>query len=225
MCTLTYVPISNSEFLVTHNRDENPLRKTIEPKKGYYGVTEVEYPTDIEAGGTWIYKTDSRIACILNGGFVRHKRMPSYRKSRGLVIKESTLSYDSLVFISESDFSRVEPFTLVFFEPKKKIIRQLVWDGERKHISDRLFKQAHIWSSATLYDSKTQEKRKRYFRHWLKNNSPFDIYTFHKNEINDEIKTSIILNTPTCKTVSITQIHYKNGDSTMSYFPLTNEPI
>ena len=220
MCTLTYVPISDSEFLVTHNRDEHPLRKTAKPKKVRYGMIDVEFPIDVEGGGTWVYKTNSRIACILNGGFATHKRMPSYRKSRGLVIKESILYEDSLAFIAESNLEDIEPFTLIFFESKEKIIRQFVWDGEQKHISGLSLKQAHIWSSFTLYDSKTQEKRKQYFHKWIENNSPYDISIFHKNKINDEIKASIILNTPTCKTISITQIHYKNRVSAMSYLIL-----
>ena len=220
MCTLTYIPISGSEFLITHNRDENPLRKAKRPKKIYYKSVEAEFPIDIQSGGTWIYKTNSRVACILNGGYIRHEGKPVYRKSRGLVLKQSIANHDSSVFIDQYDFNGIEPFTLIFFELKKKTILQLVWDGEQKHISDLSPKQTHIWSSATLYDSKVQQKRKQYFYYWLENNLPCKIYEFHKNEINDEIKARIILDTPICKTVSITQIHYKNGESAMSYYPL-----
>ena len=33
MCTVTYLPIGEADFILTSNRDEQPTRKTIEPKE------------------------------------------------------------------------------------------------------------------------------------------------------------------------------------------------
>ena len=32
MCTVTYLPLKNGDFILTSNRDETPLRKTIPQK-------------------------------------------------------------------------------------------------------------------------------------------------------------------------------------------------
>ena len=54
MCTVTYLPLGNNEFILTSNRDESPVRKTILPKKYFENGVEILYPKDELAGGTWI---------------------------------------------------------------------------------------------------------------------------------------------------------------------------
>ncbi len=33
MCTVTYLPLGNNDFILTSNRDEQPSRETLEPKE------------------------------------------------------------------------------------------------------------------------------------------------------------------------------------------------
>ena len=54
MCTVTYLPLENDGFILTSNRDESPMRKTIPPKKYLENGVELAYPKDQLAGGTWI---------------------------------------------------------------------------------------------------------------------------------------------------------------------------
>ena len=54
MCTVTYLPLPNNNFILTSNRDETPLRKTIPPKTYIENGVALIYPKDELAGGTWI---------------------------------------------------------------------------------------------------------------------------------------------------------------------------
>ena len=44
MCTVTYLPLPNNNFILTSNRDETPLRKTIPPKTYIENDAELTYP-------------------------------------------------------------------------------------------------------------------------------------------------------------------------------------
>jgi hypothetical protein len=52
MCTVTYLPLKDNNFILTSNRDETPLRKTIPPKTYVESGVELIYPKDELAGGT-----------------------------------------------------------------------------------------------------------------------------------------------------------------------------
>ncbi len=76
MCTVTYLPLGNNNFILTSNRDETPLRKTIPPKEYDENGVELTYPKDELAGGTWIGLSDkNRLVCLLNGGFKNIQEM------------------------------------------------------------------------------------------------------------------------------------------------------
>ena len=82
MCTVTYLPLGNNDFILTSNRDEDPKRKTIPPKEYLEDGVKLTYPKDELAGGTWIGLSEkSRLICLLNGGFTKHSREESYRMS------------------------------------------------------------------------------------------------------------------------------------------------
>ena len=89
MCTVTFLPVSDIDFLLTSNRDEQRTRKTIPPKKYIEKGVTMLFPKDENAGGTWIGVSDKkRLVCVLNGGYVIHERKASYTKSRGLIAKD-----------------------------------------------------------------------------------------------------------------------------------------
>lgn len=89
MCTVTYLPLGNNNFILTSNRDETPLRKTLPPKDYVEDGVVLTYPKDEVAGGTWIGLSDKkRLVCLLNGGFTIHKRKDSYKMSRGVIVKK-----------------------------------------------------------------------------------------------------------------------------------------
>ena len=76
MCTVTYLPLENEGFILTSNRDESHIRKTIPPKKYVENGVELAYPKEQLAGGTWIgASTKNRLVCLLNGAFKKHVRL------------------------------------------------------------------------------------------------------------------------------------------------------
>ncbi len=117
MCTVTFLPLGNNDFILTSNRDESPLRDTLAPQK-YQGVfSALYYPKDAVAGGTWIATSENkRMVCLLNGAFLKHKHQPPYRKSRGKISLE-VLEFDDLEKDMEAyDLTKVEPFTLTIVD-------------------------------------------------------------------------------------------------------------
>lgn len=210
MCTVTYLPIADNQFILTSNRDETPLRKTIPPKKYVEDGVTLTYPKDEIAGGTWIgVSSKNRVVCLLNGGFVNHKRKLPYKMSRGIIVKNILIADNAIAFINEFDFTNIEPFTLILIDWDVKLVTyELVWDGVKKHFKP-LAQEPKIWSSSPLYTPEMKEEREMWFTNWLENNkkdSLKNILEFHKNnslgtkEISPKMKRKFV------ETVSITSI-------------------
>ena len=222
MCTVTYLPLNNNSFILTSNRDETPLRKTISPKIYLENDVKLTYPKDELAGGTWIGKSNkNRLACLLNGGFKNHKRKLPYRMSRGVIVKNILSVDDAVTYINNFDFTEIEPFTLILVDWNTDLTTyELVWDGTNKHFQ-KLLQEPKIWSSSTLYTEEMKQLRKDWFDDWLKQNSVFskeNILKFHKNhnlgnpEISPKMKRKFV------ETVSITSTEKRNENISMDYF-------
>ena len=135
MCTVSFLPLENNDFILTSNRDETPLRKTIAPDFYTENNAALLYPKDAFAGGTWIgISNQKRVICLLNGAFEKHQRKEFYRKSRGIIVTELLAVEDAVSEIQQTNFIDIEPFTLVLIDFKNELkIFELVWDGQNKH--------------------------------------------------------------------------------------------
>ncbi len=230
MCTVTYLPTGNNQYILTSNRDEWPERPTSAPinHEGPNGLTLL-YPTDGMAGGSWIAISSSgATACLLNGAYERHERKPPYRRSRGLVLTDS-FAYDSFSdFVKEYDYNDIEPFTLLFI--KNETVNELRWDGAKVHFSKPDPAKPHIWASATLYTPEYIAKRSAWFDEWLQNHKdykPEDIISFHHTGGEGNKYNDIIMNREgLVRTVSITCVVHTNQGSEMIYEDLlTGETV
>lgn len=222
MCTVTYIPLGGSNFILTSNRDESPLRKTIPPKKYLEKEVELTYPKDELAGGTWIGTSNkNRLVCLLNGAYKNHIRNSYYKMSRGVIVKNILSVDDAVSYIYEFEFEEIEPFTLVLVDWNANLESyELVWDGAQKHIT-KLNQKPKIWSSSTLYTDEMKQLRRDWFSDWLKENKEFSqekIVAFHNNdnlgnsEISPKMKRSFV------ETVSITSVKKSNNNVAMKYF-------
>ncbi len=166
MCTVTFFPKGKDQYILTSNRDVAPARHADTLIRREMETYTLVYPQDPEAGGSWIAMDDQgRAACLLNGGFVKHKSRPPYRKSRGLVVLES-FEWDSFeAFAKDYDFDGIEPFTLIGLRPREGYF-EFKWTGEIRFL--RQLERPEIFSSATLFDRAMRAKRKKWFRDWLK---------------------------------------------------------
>ena len=209
MCTVTFVPLGDKNFVLTSNRDVSWKRAPASPPQIHteHGV-DLLYPRDEEAGGTWIGSSyDSRLLCLLNGGFENHERKLPYRKSRGLIVTELLAAKDLSSALESIDLKDIEPFTLVIVDWKDELtLGEFVWDGSQKH-RKRLSKAAHIWSSSTLFDPEMRDTRKHWFEDWKRQGdfSPLSILDFHKTAGQGDDDVGVILNRKHVGTVSITQ--------------------
>ncbi|MCI2228891.1 NRDE family protein [Polaribacter sp. MSW13] len=221
MCTVSFLPLGNNDFILTSNRDETPLRKTIPPKEYLENGVRLVYPKDELAGGTWIGLSDkNRLVCLLNGGFTKHQREGSYRMSRGVIVKKILSDSNAVAFIHKFDFKDIEPFTLVLVDWENQLeTYELIWDGVKKHFT-KLLQEPKIWSSSTLYSDVMKEDRGKWFEDWLNENSEFHqqkILAFHQNENLGTTETSLKMRRPLVETVSITSVKKENTELSLEY--------
>lgn len=229
MCTVTYLPLENDSFILTSNRDESPMRKTIPPKKYSENGVELIYPKDELAGGTWIGLSEKdRLVCLLNGGFEKHKRSTYYRMSRGVVVKNILSVDDPVSYINDFDFDNIEPFTLILVDfSEKRRAYELVWDGSLKHFQE-LAEEPKIWSSSTLYDQEMKKDRVQWFQEWLSVHKEFDreeIFTFHQSTDKGTTGTTLKMKRPFVETVSVTSVERKQENTSLRYLDLKNDSI
>lgn len=209
MCTVTFVPLGNNNFVLTSNRDVSWKRAPASPPQ-IHKEREVDllYPQDMEAGGTWIGSSyDNRLLCLLNGGFENHQRKLPYRKSRGLIVTELLAAKDLSSTLESIDLTDIEPFTLVTVEWQGELtLGEFVWDGMKKH--RRLLPiEAHIWSSSTLFDPEMRETRRNWFEIWKSQGefNPESILEFHRTAGKGDDNVGVVLKREQVGTVSITQ--------------------
>lgn len=221
MCTVTYIPLQNDDFILTSNRDESPLRKTLPPKEYLEDGVEVTYPKDKKAGGTWIgHSSKKRVVCLLNGGFKNHTRKLAYRMSRGVVVKKILSVENALTFINQFNFDEIEPFTLILVSWEENLqAYELVWDGTKKHFT-KLENSPKMWSSSTLYNNEQKELRQGWFADWLENTNDKNEESIKKFHLNDRLgkpEFSIKMKRDLLQTVSVTSIVKEEGKINMNY--------
>jgi uncharacterized protein with NRDE domain len=223
MCTVTYLPLANNNFILTSNRDETPLRKTIPPKTYEENGVQLTYPKDELAGGTWIGTGIHRLVCLLNGGFKKHTRNAYYKMSRGIIVKNILSVDEPVAYINEFDFSDIEPFTLVLVIWKHELeTYELVWDGTEKHFN-KLPQEPKIWSSSTLYTEEMKQLRRDWFSDWLKENEKYQqssILEFHKNENLGNPEISPKMKRIYIETVSVTSVEKKDAKIEINYMDI-----
>lgn len=221
MCTVSYLPIIDGEhqFVVTHNRDESINRPADLPQVYKTDDTELFYPKDRRAGGTWIGVSDKqRLVCLMNGAFTAHHHQPPYRKSRGTVVKELLRFPEVLPAIKRYDFTGIEPFFALLFSWRNKLaIHEIVWDGEKLHLIEKETDKPQLWSAAMIYTKTEQLQRRQMFRDFLTDQrqnglTAVEVWQFHHRRSTSREK-GLIIDRGTLKTTSISQfIHLENAE-------------
>ncbi len=227
MCTVTYIPLPNNNFIFSSNRDETPLRKTLAPKTYVEDGISMTFPKDALAGGTWIgVSGKNRLVCLLNGGFVNHNRKMNYRMSRGVIVKNLLKCESVFEEINTFDFTNIEPFTLICIDwDREYVALEFVWDGNEKHVRT-LDESPQIWSSAPLYDQTMKQERHAWFQKLYESEVTIDkasMLAFHQYEKEGDSKNSIKMKRLFVETVSTTVIEKKNDVLELHYLDYLNE--
>ncbi len=224
MCTVTFLPLNDDNFILTSSRDVPFSReKALHPKIYIEDGIELNYPKDGQAGGTWIGISEKqRLICLLNGGFKNHEQQDFYARSRGLIVKELLKVDDLTEACKQIDLKNVEPFTLVIVEWEFKLfLFEFVWDGKQKHLKI-LPQEPVIWSSSTLYNESMKKLRKDWFDNFQTRSTKLkvikdNILDFHHNAGIGNSKIDILMKRPKVGTVSITQVIKQENNVSMKY--------
>jgi len=225
MCTVTYIPTKEHIFL-TSNRDEKNWRTDAHaPAVYHFESGNIMFPKDGDAGGSWIAAHENgNIVIFLNGGFKAHTPSPPYRKSRGLILLSILNNSSPFHFFVDMDLNGIEPFTAIIRDNYK--LYECRWDGSEKHHHEIDAEIPHIWSSVTLYDEQTIQKRKKWFDDWIainRNPSRDDILHFHQFTGDGDAHNDLMMNrNGKVYTVSITSIEINGSGMTMNYLDLKN---
>ena len=222
MCTVVFIPGKHNNCFASL-RDENPER----PRAQIPAIIRndgVKYlsPIDSLAGGTWIGANELGVIIILlNGGFKNHERKNNYAKSRGLIVSELLQSKVPVIDWSIMEMTNIEPYTIIVWVDK--MLFQLVWDGENKHRITLDIDKPHIWSSATLYDTKAKNKREELFQNWISQNpavSKVTLLKFFKN-FNDSQNGFMVNRNSKIETLNYSFIEINSmGECLMYYYDL-----
>ncbi|WP_420572199.1 NRDE family protein [Kordia sp.] len=221
MCTVSFIYKGNDEFVLTSNRDESPIRETKEPAIYNIADSKLIFPKDIVGGGTWIGISDKkRVVCLLNGGFEKHVRLPKYRHSRGVVVKDFLTAVHIEEEVANYNLALIEPFTVVIVDWTYGLqLFELVWDGTQKHFQKLPLTIPHIWSSSTLYTEKMKQLRLDWFAEFQQkeNLKASTLLNFHKTAGVGDSNVDVIMDRGVVKTISITQIEKHTDIISMKY--------
>lgn len=230
MCTLTYLPLANSSFLLTSNRDEKLHRSiALAPKVYEQNGKFLLYPKDPQGNGTWLAVSNfGSVACLLNGGLVKYNSQPPYRLSRGLVLL-SVFDYPTVPdFVRQYSFEGIEPFTLVVFDDF--VLHEIRWTGShiQHHIKDKY--QAHIWSSVTLYSEEIIKGREAFFKQYQQDidlsQAAQAMMDFHLFKGDERFPHSITIEKDNgTKTVSLSQVLFTPEQISLDYLDLLDNKL
>ncbi|MCP4443224.1 MAG: hypothetical protein GY810_30340 [Aureispira sp.] len=224
MCTVSYLPLSQDEFVLTSNRDESPKRSPLGLE--FDGDGSLLLPREPQKGGTWICAAQTnRLVCLLNGAFDRHKHEPPYSKSRGIVVLDFFKYKEATAFFRDYDLDGVEPFTMVIYDNGD--LYEFRWDETTKHMKALDRQQPYIWSSSTLYTAEVKQMRQEWFADWRKTQpqTAESILNFHQTAGIGDKENDLIMERydGILKTVSITTVKRKTDHFEMTYNDLIHQ--
>ena len=194
------------------------------PEAKEFGSGRILFPKDGDAGGTWIaLHGNGNVMVLLNGAFERHKHLPPYRKSRGLVFLDIFDSEKPADKFNQVDLEDIEPFTLVIWQQGE--LWETRWDGKNKFVFPKPNNVPQMWCSVTLYDPIVITKRKEWFTKWLDDKqyiSAEETRHFHEFAGDGDERNDLRMNRDgKLLTVSITGIEIRGNKAVMHYKDLT----
>lgn len=224
MCTVSFYK-SETQTIITSNRDEHYSRPRALPPQVYEtGHHRLIYCKDALAKGTWMaLRNDGTVVVLLNGAFERHRLNPPYKKSRGQMLLDIINEKNYLQKIREYDFTAIEPFTLILYGNQH--LHQCIWNGSQLFLEEKNSQEPSIWSSVTLYDTESRNKKKEAFQQLLQSKSMLqqeDILQFH-HSTQDSDNGFIINRNNQLLTFSVTQIVLNETQDTFYHHDIINE--
>ena len=190
-----------------------------------YTGTEIIFPKDGKANGTWIVlKKNGDALCLLNGAFQKYEHNESYTTSRGEIVLSLSQNDNIITAFEHINLLTVAPFTLIIIN--NAALYECRWDAVKKYCKKLNSSIPQIWSSATLYNLQQQQLRNIWFKTWLKkteNITTKNIIAFHTNAGKEYAEAPLIMSEHNIySTVSITSIDVNENEYSMFYKDLIN---
>ncbi len=238
MCTLSVIELPQSGYRVVHSRDEQRSRgQAYPPAERVINGKRVWYPTDSDAGGTWVVcDADGVTTGVLNFNCAK-RRNPNPTQSRGeiplMMIEHSDLE-SMLEMLQGMDLSVYATFTAFAIKPTASGVQALIveWDANELRVvrtPDQDFEPIVVASSG-LGDEFVQVRVPLFEQMVAADPTPEsqDAYTWHRWD--DRPEYSVLMSRKDARTVSITTIEFGGQQSVagvpeMSYEELAeNDP-
>ena len=231
MCTVSFVPLDDTNFILTSNRDETVKRGLASsPQRLQHNGIDITCPLDPFASGSWIAASgNGRVSCLLNGAFKKHKRQLPYRQSRGIVVLDSLTFPSSEAFASNYNFDNIEPFTIVMVQKNEALaLYELRWDGQKSTFRKLDEKEFHLWSSVTLYTDDLIVEKENLFKSQLDQLSEFslsELMNIHKTHFLYEDWVKPPVRVEEVATLSVTSVQSSASSFTMYYRDLVRKDL
>ncbi len=227
MCTVSFISRNNTVYL-TSNRDENiARRKAFLPEVQKINDTNILFPKDPHGGGSWFIINENKcVGILLNGAFTKHVSTGVYKRSRGLILLEVMTSFNPYQSLSIMELEDIEPFTLILFQENK--LYEYRWDGNKKHMLPLSIESDYIWSSSTLYDLQSKNKRENLFKDFIDNTSIQNgdqIVDFHQSNQEDLENGFVMKRNSGVETLSVTQAALNLGTANLVHHDLKEKTI
>ncbi|MFK7759150.1 MAG: NRDE family protein [Phycisphaerales bacterium] len=242
MCTLSIIQTPDSSgksgYRLVHSRDEQRSRGRAYPPawRTLEDGSRVIYPTDSDAGGTWVVGSETGVTAGVLNFQMNGKSNPHASQSRGdiplALIEQPNLS-SMLELLKEMDLSVFACFTAFGVLPTPNGVRVMIaqWDGHALFVvrdGTEEFEPVVIASSG-LGDEHVQIRVPLFGE--LVTNIPVgpeqasaqDAFTNHQWA--DCFEFSVLMSRKDARTVSITTVEVEEGGLEMSYQELAeNDP-
>ncbi len=212
MCTATIIPLGTDGFRLVMNRDELRTRPhalrpaALELESGIVAA----WPTDAQAGGTWIAASDRGLVVgLLNGNPTPYPDLPPDDTliSRGLIVP-SLVACDGAREAAERvgtlDVRRYAPFRLIAAD--RAVIADAVWDGSRLRVTRRSMRATCFVSSGM--GDRLVTPRLGLFRRWLARHgeTAASQNAYHQHRWDDRPEISVMMSRSEARTVSVTSV-------------------
>jgi len=124
-------------------------------------------------------------------------------------------------FFENYNFWNIEPFTMIIVDQD---IYEFRWDGSTKYVKTLDKTEVHIWSSCTLYNQQSQDKREQLLRISLANTNLDDseaLIKAHTFYIPQDQSNGLFIDRDIVKTISHTQVKLTGSVISMKHFDLS----
>ncbi|WP_221075178.1 NRDE family protein [Agarivorans aestuarii] len=219
MCTVSVLKLGQ-QTVVTMNRDEARHRHEAGIKQQTHGDTQLVYPVDGQAGGTWFgFNNHGLVLALLN----RYQDpQHSGALSRGKIIPQALAlgSYQAVTqHLAEQNYQHFNPFDLLLVSAKH--CQHFSWSG--KHLSQQqLNDEAIQLSSSALNTQQVLASRKRRFQQWLErepNSAERVLSDIHLQQCQENRSHSVLMDRDEAHSKSICQVRLSAQDSEFDYYP------